>query len=226
MNSGIYSNPLCERYSSKEMMYNFSPDKKFSTWRRLWIALAEAEKELGLDITEEQIMEMKKNIHNIDYELAAKKEKEFRHDVMAHVHTFGTQVPLAMPIIHLGATSAFVGDNTDLIQIKDGLALVKAKLINIMDNLAKFAVANKDIPTLGFTHFQAAQLTTVGKRATLWLQSLLLDLEELEFREATLRFRGVKGTTGTQASFRDLFNGDFDKVEKLDEIVSQKMGFG
>ncbi len=225
MNNEIYSNPLCERYSSKEMMFNFSPDKKFSTWRKLWIALAEAEKELGLDISDEQIEEMKKNIHNIDYELAAKKEKEFRHDVMAHVHTFGTQVPVAMPIIHLGATSAYVGDNTDLIQIKDGLQIVKAKLINIMNSLAKFSLENKSIPTLGFTHFQAAQLTTVGKRATLWLQSLLLDLEELEFREATLRFRGVKGTTGTQASFKDLFNGDFEKVEKLDEIVSKKMGF-
>ncbi|MDO4690492.1 MAG: adenylosuccinate lyase [Fusobacterium sp.] len=225
MNNEIYSNPLCERYSSKEMMYNFSPDKKFSTWRKLWIALAEAEKELGLDIKDEQIEEMKKNIFNIDYELAAKKEKEFRHDVMAHVHTFGTQVPIAMPIIHLGATSAYVGDNTDLIQIKDGLYLLKVKLINIMNSLAKFALENKNIPTLGFTHFQAAQLTTVGKRATLWLQSLVLDLEELEFREKTLRFRGVKGTTGTQASFKDLFNGNFEKVEKLDEMVSKKMGF-
>ena len=225
MSNEIYSNPLCERYSSKEMMYNFSPDKKFSTWRKLWIALAESEKELGLDISQEQINEMKKNIHNIDYELAAKKEKEFRHDVMAHVHTFGTQAPLAMPIIHLGATSAFVGDNTDLIQIKDGLAIIKAKLINVMNNLSKFALDNKNIATLGFTHFQAAQLTTVGKRATLWLQSLLLDLEELEFREKTLRFRGVKGTTGTQASFKDLFNGDFSKVEELDILVSKKMGF-
>ena len=225
MSNEIYSNPLCERYSSKEMMYNFSPDKKFSTWRKLWIALAESEKELGLDISQEQINEMKKNIHNIDYELAAKKEKEFRHDVMAHVHTFGIQAPLAMPIIHLGATSAFVGDNTDLIQIKDGLAIIKAKLINVMNNLSKFALDNKNIATLGFTHFQAAQLTTVGKRATLWLQSLLLDLEELEFRENTLRFRGVKGTTGTQASFKDLFNGDFSKVEELDILVSKKMGF-
>jgi len=225
MNNEIYSNPLCERYSSKEMMYNFSPDKKFSTWRKLWIALAESEKELGLDISQEQIDEMKKNIHNIDYELAAKKEKEFRHDVMAHVHTFGTQAPLAMPIIHLGATSAFVGDNTDLIQIKDGLEIIKAKLVNVMNNLSKFALENKNVATLGFTHFQAAQLTTVGKRATLWLQSLLLDLEELEFRENTLRFRGVKGTTGTQASFKDLFNGDFSKVEELDVLVSKKMGF-
>ena len=225
MSNEIYSNPLCERYSSKEMMHNFSPDKKFSTWRKLWIALAESEKELGLDISQEQIDEMKKNIYNIDYELAAKKEKEFRHDVMAHVHTFGTQAPLAMPIIHLGATSAFVGDNTDLIQIKDGLAIIKAKLINVMNNLSKFALDNKNIATLGFTHFQAAQLTTVGKRATLWLQSLMLDLEELEFRENTLRFRGVKGTTGTQASFKDLFNGDFSKVEELDILVSKKMGF-
>ena len=225
MNNEIYSNPLCERYSSKEMMYNFSPDKKFSTWRKLWIALAESEKELGLDISQEQIDEMKKNIHNIDYELAAKKEKEFRHDVMAHVHTFGTQAALAMPIIHLGATSAFVGDNTDLIQIKDGLEIIKAKLVNVMNNLSKFALENKNVATLGFTHFQAAQLTTVGKRATLWLQSLLLDLEELEFRENTLRFRGVKGTTGTQASFKDLFNGDFSKVEELDVLVSKKMGF-
>lgn len=225
MNNKIYSNPLCERYSSKEMMFNFSPDKKFSTWRKLWIALAESEKELGLNISQEQIDEMKKNIHNIDYELAAKKEKEFRHDVMAHVHTYGIQAPLAMPIIHLGATSAFVGDNTDLIQIKDGLEIIKAKLINVMSNLSKFALENKNKATLGFTHFQAAQLTTVGKRATLWLQSLMLDLEELEFRENTLRFRGVKGTTGTQASFKDLFNGDFSKVEELDVLVSKKMGF-
>ena len=225
MNNEIYSNPLCERYSSKEMMYNFSPDMKFSTWRKLWIALAESEKELGLNISQEQIDEMKKNIYNIDYELASKKEKEFRHDVMAHVHTFGTQAPLTMPIIHLGATSAFVGDNTDLIQIKEGLAILKKKLINVMNNLSKFALENKDIPTLGFTHFQAAQLTTVGKRATLWLQSLLLDLEELEFKESTLRFRGVKGTTGTQASFKDLFEGDFSKVEELDILVSGKMGF-
>ncbi|WP_195339923.1 adenylosuccinate lyase [Fusobacterium sp. 1001295B_180824_G3] len=225
MNNKIYSNPLCERYSSKEMMFNFSPDKKFSTWRKLWIALAESEKELGINISQEQIDEMKKNIHNIDYELAAKKEKEFRHDVMAHVYTYGIQAPLAMSIIHLGATSAFVGDNTDLIQIKDGLEIIKAKLINVMSNLSKFALENKNKATLGFTHFQAAQLTTVGKRATLWLQSLMLDLEELEFRENTLRFRGVKGTTGTQASFKDLFNGDFSKVEELDVLVSKKMGF-
>lgn len=226
METNIYSNPLAERYSSKEMLENFSPDKKFSTWRKLWVALAEAEKELGLNITDEQIEEMKANIYNIDYGLAAKKEAEFRHDVMAHVHTFGTQAPKAMPIIHLGATSAYVGDNTDLIQIKDGLDIIKTKLVNVISEMSKFAMANKDLPTLGFTHFQAAQLTTVGKRATLWLQSLLLDLEELEFRENTLRFRGVKGTTGTQASFQELFNGDFEKVKELDRRITEKMGFG
>ena len=226
METNIYSNPLAESYSSKEMLENFSPDKKFSTWRKLWVALAEAEKELGLNITDEQIEEMKANIYNIDYELAAKKEAEFRHDVMAHVHTFGTQAPKAMPIIHLGATSAYVGDNTDLIQIKDGLDIIKTKLVNVISEMSKFAMANKDLPTLGFTHFQAAQLTTVGKRATLWLQSLLLDLEELEFRENTLRFRGVKGTTGTQASFQELFNGDFEKVKELDRRITEKMGFG
>lgn len=225
METNIYSNPLAERYSSKEMLENFSPDKKFSTWRKLWVALAEAEKELGLNITDEQIEEMKANIYNIDYELAAKKEAEFRHDVMAHVHTFGTQAPKAMPIIHLGATSAYVGDNTDLIQIKDGLDIIKSKLVNVIAEMSKFAMENKDLPTLGFTHFQAAQLTTVGKRATLWLQSLLLDLEELEFREKTLRFRGVKGTTGTQASFQELFNGDFEKVKELDRRITEKMGF-
>lgn len=225
METNIYSNPLAERYSSKEMLENFSPDKKFSTWRKLWVALAEAEKELGLNITDEQIEEMKANIYNIDYELAAKKEAEFRHDVMAHVHIFGTQAPKAMPIIHLGATSAYVGDNTDLIQIKDGLDIIKTKLVNVISEMSKFAMANKDLPTLGFTHFQAAQLTTVGKRATLWLQSLLLDLEELEFRENTLRFRGVKGTTGTQASFQELFNGDFEKVKELDRRITEKMGF-
>ena len=225
METNIYSNPLAERYSSKEMLENFSPDKKFSTWRKLWVALAEAEKELGLNITDEQIEEMKANIYNIDYELAAKKEAEFRHDVMAHVHTFGTQAPKAMPIIHLGATSAYVGDNTDLIQINDGLDIIKTKLVNVISEMSKFAMANKDLPTLGFTHFQAAQLTTVGKRATLWLQSLLLDLEELEFRENTLRFRGVKGTTGTQASFQELFNGDFEKVKELDRRITEKMGF-
>ncbi|MBC2856383.1 MAG: adenylosuccinate lyase [Cetobacterium sp.] len=225
MNKDIYSNPLAERYSSKEMLETFSPKNKFSTWRKLWYALAESEKELGLDITDEQLAEMKAHIFNIDYELAAKREKEVRHDVMAHVHTFGTIAPKAMPIIHLGATSAYVGDNTDLIQIKEALDITKKKLINVIDEMAKFAMEHKNLPTLGFTHFQAAQLTTVGKRTTLWIQSLLLDLEELEFRQDTLRFRGVKGTTGTQASFQELFNGDFKKVKKLDEMVAQKMGF-
>ncbi len=225
MNKEIYSNPLAERYSSKEMLEIFSPKFKFSTWRKLWYTLAETEKELGLAITDEQLAEMKANINNIDYELADEMEKKFRHDVMAHVHTFGTIAPKAMPIIHLGATSAYVGDNTDLIQIKEGLNILKKKLINVMDSLAKFSNEYKDLPTLGFTHFQAAQLTTVGKRATLWLQSLILDLEELEFRQDTLRFRGVKGTTGTQASFQELFNGDYKKVKELDEKVAEKMGF-
>ena len=225
MNKEIYSNPLAERYSSKEMLEIFSPKFKFSTWRKLWYVLAETEKELGLDISDEQLAEMKANINNIDYELANEMEKKFRHDVMAHVHTFGTAAPKAMPIIHLGATSAYVGDNTDLIQIKEALNVLKKKIINVMDGLAKFSYEYKDLPTLGFTHFQAAQLTTVGKRATLWLQSLVLDLEELEFRQDTLRFRGVKGTTGTQASFQELFNGDYQKVKELDEKVAEKMGF-
>ncbi|MGL5055463.1 MAG: adenylosuccinate lyase [Fusobacteriaceae bacterium] len=225
MNKEIYSNPLAERYSSKEMLENFSPKNKFSTWRKLWIALAESEKELGLNITDEQIADMKKVIYDIDYDLADAQEKKVRHDVMAHVHTFGTQAPSAMPIIHLGATSAYVGDNTDLIQIKSGLEILRAKIVNVLEGMAKFAMEYKDLPTLGFTHFQAAQLTTVGKRTTLWMQSLLLDLEELDFRIENLRFRGVKGTTGTQASFKDLFNGDFDKVKKLDDMVTAKMGF-
>lgn len=225
MKKDIYSNPLAERYSSKEMLYTFSPDNKFSTWRKLWVALAEVEKELGLNITGEQINQMKENIYNIDYDMANKREKEVRHDVMAHVHTFGEAAPLAKGIIHLGATSAFVGDNTDLIQIKEGLNIIKKKIINVINELQNFALSYKDMPTLGFTHFQAAQLTTVGKRATLWLESLLLDFEELEFREKTLRFRGAKGTTGTQASYKELFDGDYDKVKVLDEKIAEKMGF-
>lgn len=225
MNKEIYNNPLSERYSSKEMLENFSPKNKFSTWRKLWIALAESEKELGLNITQNQIDDMIKVVDKIDYAMADEQEKKVRHDVMAHVHTFGTQAPSAMPIIHLGATSAYVGDNTDLIQIKNGLEIIKKKIINVLDEMAKFADEYKTIPTLGFTHFQAAQLTTVGKRTTLWMQSLLLDLEELDFRLETLRFRGVKGTTGTQASFKDLFDGEFDKVKELDNKVTEKMGF-
>ena len=216
----VYQNPLESRYASKEMLYNFSPDKKFGTWRKLWIALAEIQKDLGLEITQEQIDELKANAENIDYEKAAEYEKKFRHDVMAHVHTFGEAAPKAKAIIHLGATSAFVGDNTDLIQIKDGLEIVKEKLVNVIAGLSNFAKKYKDLPTLGFTHYQPAQLTTVGKRATLWLQSVLLDFEELEFRIKTLRFRGVKGTTGTAASFKELFNDDYSKVRELDKQLS------
>lgn len=225
METNVYSNPLVERYGSKEMLFNFSPDKKFSTWRKLWVALAECEQELGLDITDEQIAELKKYVDDINYDVAKKREKEVRHDVMAHVFAYGEQAELAKPIIHLGATSAFVGDNTDLIQIKDGLDIIKSKMVNVMENLKKFALEYKDMPTLGFTHFQPAQLTTVGKRATLWLQSLVLDFEELEFRQKTLRFRGVKGTTGTQASYAELFAHDFNKVKELDEKVAFKLGF-
>ena len=225
MEKNIYSNPLSERYASKEMLENFSPQNKFSSWRKLWIALAEGEKELGLNITNAQIEAKKKKENDIDYEMANEQEKKVRHDVMAHVHTFGVAAPEASGIIHLGATSAYVGDNTDLIQIKNGLEILKSKIVNVLEEMSKFALEYKDLPTLGFTHFQAAQLTTVGKRATLWMQSLLLDFEELEFREKTLKFRGVKGTTGTQASFKDLFDGDFEKVKKLDEFVTEKMGF-
>lgn len=223
MNS--YKNPLEERYSSEEMLFNFSHNNKFRTWRQLWIALAEIEKDLGLEITDEQIAELKANAENIDYDKAAEYEKKFRHDVMAHVHTYGDVAPSAKGIIHLGATSAFVGDNTDLIQIRDGLLILKKKLVNVMKNLADFSIQYKDLPTLGFTHFQPAQLTTVGKRATLWLQSLVLDIEELDFFLETLRFRGVKGTTGTAASFLELFNGDYSKVKHLDKELSKRFGF-
>lgn len=223
MNS--YKNPLEERYSSEEMLFNFSHNNKFRTWRKLWIALAEIEKDLGLDITDEQIAELKANAENIDYDKAAEYEKKFRHDVMAHVHTYGDVAPSAKGIIHLGATSAFVGDNTDLIQIRDGLLILKKKLVNVIKNLADFAIEYKDLPTLGFTHFQPAQLTTVGKRATLWLQSLVLDIEELDFFLETLRFRGVKGTTGTAASFLELFDGDYSKVKHLDKELSKRFGF-
>ncbi|MFV0531020.1 MAG: adenylosuccinate lyase [Flavobacteriales bacterium] len=220
-----YSNPLVERYGSKEMLYMFSPEMKFSTWRKLWIALAESEQELGLSITDEQLQQMKKNVYNIDFEVATKYEKEFRHDVMAHVHAFGDVAPKAKPIIHLGATSAFVGDNTDIIQHKEGLQLIKKKLINVMYLLGNFAEENKSLPTLGFTHYQPAQLTTVGKRTTLWLQSLLMDIEELEFVLDSLKLRGVKGTTGTGASYKDLFEGDYKKLIQLDQKVAEKMGF-
>ena len=220
-----YKNPLEERYSSEEMLYNFSPNNKFRTWRKLWIALAEIERDLGLDISEEQIRQLKEQSESIDFAKAAEYEKKFRHDVMAHVHTYGDVAPLAKGIIHLGATSAFVGDNTDLIQIRDGLKIIRKQLINVMKKLSDFALKYKDLPTLGFTHFQPAQLTTVGKRATLWLQSLILDFEELEFFLETLRFRGVKGTTGTAASFLELFNGDYSKVKHLDRELSKRFGF-
>lgn len=223
MNS--YKNPLEERYSSQEMLYNFSPNNKFRNWRKLWIALAEIEKDLGLEISEEQITQLKENADEIDYEKAAEYEKKFRHDVMAHVHTYGDAAPLAKGIIHLGATSAFVGDNTDLIQMRDGLLLIRKQLVNVIKDLSQFALQYKDLPTLGFTHYQPAQLTTVGKRATLWLQSLILDFEELEFFLETLRFRGVKGTTGTAASFLELFDGDYTKVKHLDKELSSRFGF-
>ncbi|WP_018676323.1 adenylosuccinate lyase [Riemerella columbina] len=220
-----YKNPLEERYSSPEMLFNFSHDNKFQNWRKLWIALAEIEKDLGLDISDKQIAELKAHATNIDYTKAAEYEKKFRHDVMAHVHTYGDVAPSAKGIIHLGATSAFVGDNTDLIQIRDGLLILKKKLVNVIKRLSDFALKYKDTPTLGFTHYQPAQLTTIGKRATLWLQSLILDFEELEFFLDTLRFRGVKGTTGTAASFLELFNGDYSKVKTLDRELSKRFGF-
>ncbi|MCT4663133.1 MAG: adenylosuccinate lyase [Tissierellales bacterium] len=225
MRKDYYENPLIERYTSKEMSYVFSPDFKFTTWRKLWIALAESESELGLPISEEQIAELKNNIEPIDYELAAKKEKEFRHDVMAHVHTFGEACPSAKGILHLGATSAFVGDNTDIIQLKEGLKIIDKKMINLMDKMAKFANEYKNLPTLGFTHFQPAQLTTVGKRATLWLHELYLDYEQLVFNLNGLKLRGVKGTTGTQASYMSLFENDEEKIKELDLKVAEKMGF-
>lgn len=220
-----YENPLIERYASKEMLTNFSPQKKFETWRKLWIALAEAEKELGLPITREQIDEMKSHVSDINFDDADEFEKNTRHDVMAHVLAFGKQCPKAKPIIHLGATSAFVGDNTDIILMKDGLGIIKRKLINVIKNLKDFALKYKDLPTLGFTHFQPAQLTTVGKRACLWIQDLATDLGDLEYQEQNLMLRGVKGTTGTQASFMKLFDNDEEKVKKLDSLVAAKMGF-
>ncbi|HHW02749.1 MAG TPA: adenylosuccinate lyase [Thermoanaerobacterales bacterium] len=220
-----YENPLIQRYASKEMIINFSPQKKFQTWRKLWIALAEAEKELGLPITQEQIDEMKSHASDINFDDAEEFEKNTRHDVMAHVLAFGKQCPKAKPIIHLGATSAFVGDNTDIILMKEGLGIIKRKLVNVIDNLRDFALKYKDLPTLGFTHFQPAQLTTVGKRACLWIQDLATDLGDLEYREQNLMLRGAKGTTGTQASFMKLFDNDEEKVKKLDSLIAKKMGF-
>ena len=221
----FYQNPLCLRYASDEMKRLFSDDMKFSTWRRLWIALAESEKELGLDITDEQISEMKANITNIDYDMAAQREHEVRHDVMAHVLTFGECCPEARPIIHLGATSCYVGDNTDIIIMRQALLRIKRMLVTCIDRLADFAEKNKDIPTLAYTHFQAAQPTTVGKRATLWINDLMCDLEQLDFQLEHLKLLGCKGTTGTGASFLELFDGDTEKVTALERLIAEKMGF-
>ena len=221
----LYSTPLNSRYASKEMSFIFSDDMKFTTWRKLWVALAEGEKELGLNITDDQINELKSNIDNINYDDAIKREKEVRHDVMSHVYAYGLQCPKAKGIIHLGATSCYVGDNTDIIIMRDALQLVRKKLVTVLHRLSKFAIEYKDMPTLGFTHFQPAQLTTVGKRATLWMQDLVLDIENIDFVISTLKLRGVKGTTGTQASFMNLFEGNENKVKELDNIVAKKMGF-
>jgi adenylosuccinate lyase len=220
-----YESPLLSRYSSKEMLFLFSPQFKHQTWRKLWIWLAEGERELGLPISEEQIEELKKYESDINWEAAAEEEKRRRHDVMAHVHAYGLQARSASGIIHLGATSAYVGDNTDLIQMRQGLVYARRRLCRVIEKLSNFALQYKDMPILGRTHFQAAQLTTVGKRAALWIQDLLIDLEEVNHLIEILPFRGVKGTTGTQASFMELFNGDHEKIKKLDAIVSEKAGF-
>ena len=225
MPTNTYESPLSSRYASDEMLYLFSADKKFTTWRRLWVALARAEMELGLPVTQEQLDELEAHINDIDYEKAAQWEKKLRHDVMAHVHTYGELCPKAMPIIHLGATSCYVGDNTDVILMREGLELVRRKLVRVIAKLAKFADENKALPTLGFTHFQAAQLVTVGKRATLWMNELLMDLEEVEYRLSTLKLLGSKGTTGTQASFLELFEGDHEKVKELEAKIAKEMGF-
>ncbi len=224
-NTDRYVSPLSERYASKEMQYLFSPDKKFRTWRRLWIALAETEKELGLPITDEQIEELKEHADDINYDVAKAREKEVRHDVMSHVYAYGVQCPKAKGIIHLGATSCYVGDNTDIIIMTEALRLVKKKLVNVLSELSAFADRYKDLPTLAFTHFQPAQPTTVGKRATLWMQEFYLDLEDLDYVISTMKLLGSKGTTGTQASFLELFDGDMEKVNALDPMIAQKMGF-
>ncbi len=225
MDNGVYQNPLITRYASKAMSENFSDEKRFKLWRKLWIALAESEMELGLNITKSQIEEMKKFAEDINFGQAEKYEREVRHDVMAHVHAFGDQAKSAMPIIHLGATSCFVDCNSELIILWDALEIIKAKLVNVIDKLSKFAIKYKDTPTLGFTHLQPAQLTTVGKRATLWLQDLAMDYNNLVNLQNTFKLRGVKGTTGTQASFMELFNGDEKKVKELEKKVVEKLGF-
>ena len=225
MSTNRYESPLSSRYASDEMQYIFSQDKKFSTWRRLWVALARAEMELGLPVTQEQVDELERHVDDIDYNKAAQWERKLRHDVMAHVHTYGELCPKAMPIIHLGATSCYVGDNTDVILMREGLELVRDKVVRVLAHLAGFADKYKSLPTLGFTHFQAAQLVTVGKRATLWMNELLMDLEEIEHRVSTLALLGSKGTTGTQASFLELFEGDHEKVRLLEEKIAKEMGF-
>ena len=225
MSNDRYTSPLSERYASKEMQYIFSPDKKFRTWRKLWIALAETEKELGLDITEEQIEELKAHADDINYDVAKEREKVVRHDVMSHVYAYGKQCPNAKGIIHLGATSCYVGDNTDIILMSEAWEIVRKKLINVIAELAKFADAHKNLPTLAFTHFQPAQPTTVGKRATLWMQEFMMDLEDLEYVKGSLKLLGSKGTTGTQASFLELFDGDQETIDKIDPMIAKKMGF-
>ena len=220
-----YESPLSSRYASDEMQYLFSPDKKFTTWRRLWLALARAEHELGLPVSQEQVDELADHLTDIDYDKAAVYEKKLRHDVMAHVHTYGDACPKAMPIIHLGATSCYVGDNTDVIVMREALELVRDEIVRVLGHLARFAEQYKALPTLGFTHFQPAQLVTVGKRATLWMNELLMDLGEVEHRIASLKLLGCKGTTGTQASFLELFEGDHDKCKALDEMIAREMGF-
>ena len=225
MDHARYESPLSSRYASDQMQYIFSPDKKFSTWRRLWVALARAEMELGLPVTAEQVAELEAHLTDIDYDKAAQYEKKLRHDVMAHVHTYGEVCPNAMPIIHLGATSCYVGDNTDVILMREGLCLIRDELVRVLDKLAKFARQYKALPTLGFTHFQPAQLVTVGKRATLWMNELLLDLADVEYRIANLKLLGCKGTTGTQASFLELFDGDHAKCRELDKKIAAEMGF-
>ena len=225
MSNTSYVSPFCTRYASKEMQYLFSADKKFTTWRKLWVALARAEMQLGLPVTQEQVDELEANINHIDYEMAAQEEKIVRHDVMAHVHTYAHACPKAAPIIHLGATSCYVGDNTDVIIMRDALEVIKRKLVKVIAQLAKFAEDYKSLPCLGYTHLQPAQLTTIGKRATLWCNDFLMDLEDLEFRIASLKLLGSKGTTGTQASFVELFEGDSEKIRAMEQMIAQEMGF-
>ena len=224
-NTNSYESPFCTRYASEEMQYIFSADKKFTTWRRLWVALARSEMKLGLPVTEAQVKQLEENIDNIDYDMAAAREKEVRHDVMAHVYTYGQACPDAKGIIHLGATSCYVGDNTDVIIMRDALQVIRRKLINVIAQLSDFAMKYKDMPALAYTHLQPAQLTTVGKRATLWTNELLMDLKEIERRISDLQLLGSKGTTGTQASFMELFEGDTDKIKQLEKMIAEEMGF-